>query len=75
MNVTVPQKGGFFVEVGAVDGEYLSNTLYFEKELGWTGLLIEPNPNMFQELLLKRRKAYAINAALAESNQSSRIGF
>ncbi|KAK7073882.1 hypothetical protein SK128_006577, partial [Halocaridina rubra] len=59
------QRNGFFIEVGAIDGEYLSNTLYFERELGWTGLLIEPNTDTYQSLLLKNRKAYSVNAALS----------
>ena len=28
---------GFFVEFVAVDGEWSSNTVYFERDLGWTG--------------------------------------
>jgi len=39
---------GFFVELGATDGVYNSNTLFFEK-LGWKGLLIEPIPWYFEE--------------------------
>lgn len=45
---------GFFVEVGAGDGMSGSNTLFFEKKLGWSGILVEgstPNVNM-----LKRAK-------------------
>lgn len=37
------QRGGFFIEAGAFDGEYLSNTLFFELNRNWTGLLVEPN--------------------------------
>ena len=35
-------ENGFFIEAGANDGVVQSNTFYFEKELNWTGLLIEP---------------------------------
>lgn len=34
--------GGYFVELGANDGVAQSNTLYFERERGWRGVLIEP---------------------------------
>ena len=40
-------KGGYFIEAGAYDGYEISNTLYFEKFLGWTGILVEPNPEAF----------------------------
>lgn len=37
------KRDGFFVELGACDGIQYSNTLYFEKNLGWRGICIEPN--------------------------------
>ena len=49
------QKRGFFIEAGAYDGEMLSNSLYLEQRLGWTGLLVEPNPDAFSLLQLKKR--------------------
>ena len=33
----------FFLEMGALDGVWGSNTMFFEKERSWRGLLIEPN--------------------------------
>ena len=50
------KKGGFFIESGALNGEKLSNTLLFELELGWTGLLVEANPEAFAALRTKHRK-------------------
>ena len=44
---------GFFIEAGAFDGEISSNTLFFELKQNWTGLLVEPNPDIFQMLNLK----------------------
>jgi len=39
------RRRGFFVECGAADGEVFSNSLFFELERNWTGLLIEANPS------------------------------
>tara|TARA_R100000935_G_scaffold12748_10_gene25455 strand:+ start:962 stop:1744 length:783 start_codon:yes stop_codon:yes gene_type:complete len=36
------KRGGTFVDIGAYDGLTGSNSLYFEKYLGWTGTLVEP---------------------------------
>jgi hypothetical protein len=41
------KRGGFFIEAGAHNGVEASNTLYLEKKLGWTGILVEPNPQTF----------------------------
>ncbi len=40
-------KDGFFVELGANDGIRQSNTFYFEKNLNWRGILIEPIKSKF----------------------------
>lgn len=47
---------GTFCEVGALDGIQSANTLHFE-EIGWTGILVEPNPEM-AALCQRNRKAH-----------------
>lgn len=44
------KRNGYFVELGASDGIYLSNTYFFEKVLGWNGICIEPNPKYYSQL-------------------------
>ena len=41
---------GFYIEAGAWDGVHLSNSLFFERERNWTGILIEPNRVAFRYL-------------------------
>ncbi len=48
-------KVGFFVEIGADDGIDKSNTYFFEKELGWNGLCIEPRTSAYDKLIFNRR--------------------
>lgn len=38
-----PLRNGTYVEMGALNGITFSNTLFFERELGWKGLLVEPS--------------------------------
>jgi FkbM family methyltransferase len=49
------KRNGYFIELGACDGVYFSNTLFFEKNLDWNGLCIEPNDNYFKELQKNRK--------------------
>lgn len=53
-NVFKEMRGGFFVDVGAGDGDILSNTWVFEKDFGWSGICIEPHPETFPTLQHKR---------------------
>ena len=68
------QRGGFFVECGALDGETRSNTLYMERFLGWTGLLVEADPSNFKKVLSKQRNAWAVNVCLNSRNVKSQVG-
>lgn len=38
------KRNGYFVEIGAMDGIHYSNTYLMEKEFGWKGIVVEPNP-------------------------------
>lgn len=67
------KREGFFFEAGALDGEFLSNTLFLERNLGWTGILVEPGPSSFQKLVKKHRKAYLIQAALSPTEKAQEL--
>ncbi len=59
------KRGGVFVEVGAYDGERYSNTLFYERTMGWTGLCIEPLPSAFEKLKATR-SAICENVCVAD---------
>lgn len=48
------KKNGTFIEIGAHDGISFSNTYFFEKNLNWSGICIEPNPDIFEKLKQNR---------------------
>lgn len=48
------KKEGFFVDIGAWDGELISNTYPMEKYFKWKGICIEANPFKYQSLILNR---------------------
>ena len=57
-------ENGFFVELGANDGLRESNTYYFEKNLNWKGILIEPVSKNFEKCKKNRYyKNFFFNAA------------
>jgi FkbM family methyltransferase len=66
------KKQGFFVEIGAYDGITFSNTYFFEA-IGWKGIIVEPNPKIFNLCCKRRPNSVCINAAVTNGleNQTS----
>ncbi len=56
-------RGGVFVEAGANDGFQQSNTYYLERFKGWSGLLVEPIPELARRAERERRVP-VVNVAL-----------
>lgn len=61
---------GFFVEIGATNGVYLSNTFMLEKELGWRGILAEPG-KVWHSDLVKNRTAEVFTGAVWHTSGST----
>lgn len=57
---------GTCMECGAVDGEWLSSTKFFEEELGWDCINVEAHPVSFEKLKKNRPLATNIHAALSD---------
>ena len=58
------KQNGFFVEAGAFDGEVNSNSLFFELQRNYTGILIEPGI-AYGKLIQRNRKASSLNVCLS----------
>jgi FkbM family methyltransferase len=60
----LPRTGGTFLEAGAHDGYTQSNTYYLERFRGWSGILVEPIPELRRLCVRRRPGARVIAAAL-----------
>lgn len=69
------KKEGIFVDIGAHDGIRFSNTYFFEKYRGWTGLCVEPGPKEFKNLCLNRPNSINVNACVSNYNGSSMYNY
>jgi FkbM family methyltransferase len=61
-------RDGIYMDIGAHDGISLNNTLYFERELGWRGVNIEPNPDVYEKLLQNRPNSACVKCAVSSEN-------
>ncbi|WP_456380566.1 FkbM family methyltransferase, partial [Hydrogenimonas sp.] len=65
---------GFFVDVGAFDGVYLSNSYLFEQQ-GWQGICIEPHPRYFPLCRENRPKTLCLQNACVEEKERGNVLF
>ena len=47
-------KNGYFIDIGAANGIFISNTYFLEKNLNWNGVCVEPNKYLLQDLHTNR---------------------
>lgn len=59
------QRSGVFIDIGAYNGVTFSNSYFFEKELGWTGICIEPVPEIFDQLV-KNRSCLCVQGCITD---------
>jgi FkbM family methyltransferase len=50
-------KSGIVLEIGGLDGYFVSNSWFFEFGLHWTAVLVEANPTMYQQMMKNRPDA------------------
>lgn len=60
---------GIFVELGALDGIVFSNSKFFEDELGFTGILIEPTIK-YNNLIINRPNCKNYNYAIFDKEEN-----
>ena len=66
------QRGGYFVDLAANHPVSISNTRTLERDFGWSGLCIEPNPHYYK-LLLGVRSCIIANVAI--SSEAGEVKF
>lgn len=67
-NIFLDKKDGFFVDVGAHDGRDLNNTLFFEENMNWKGINIEPIPSVYEKLQKNRPDCINLNCAVSNTD-------
>lgn len=64
------KENGVFLDIGAHDGIDKSNSYFFEKYLNWSGICVEPIPDVFNRLR-QNRKSMCVNAGVSDRNGSA----
>lgn len=58
------KENGYFIEIGASDGIFLSNTYLLERQYKWTGICCEPIPSRFEKLVINRPNSICYSDAV-----------
>lgn len=60
---------GTYIEMGALNGQLFSNTWYFNKFLGWRGILVEATPDLFPQIIANRPDDIVVSMAVCAKPQ------
>eukprot|EP00756_Hemistasia_phaeocysticola_P055097 Hpha_TRINITY_DN31009_c0_g1::TRINITY_DN31009_c0_g1_i1::g.64015::m.64015 len=74
MTELLQRRSGTFLESGGHDGCIFSHTIGLEK-MKWKGVLIEPAPELFAQLVRLNRSVWTVNAAIAVDGNVSSMNF
>jgi len=61
------KKNGYFLDIGAYDGVQWSNTYCLEKELNWSGLLVEASLDLCNQMKFSRSQTIVQKAIYKEN--------
>ena len=64
-----------YVELGAFDGKDESNTIFFDKCLGWDGLLIEGQLQSYEKVMANRPHAVKLSFSPTCTNSNETVSF
>lgn len=67
--------GQRFLEIGALDGQFLSNLLFFESQMQWRGLCIEGSPHNYEQLIHNRPNCTNINTVIEPGSDGRKATF
>ena len=67
-NLFGSKENGFFIELGANDGLFQSNTAFLEKSRKWKGILIEPSIKGYELCKKNRINSICLNYACVSNN-------
>ena len=59
------RRRGVFVDLGCYDGITYSNSWYFERVLGWSGVCAEPNPDVFPRIASQAGRESGVQVAVS----------
>lgn len=68
-------RNGIFIEVGAFDGIFSSNTKLLEEDYDWTGILVEPSANLFDVLCKNRPNSHCFQCALGSFEENNTYAY
>jgi Methyltransferase FkbM domain len=60
------KRNGYFLEAGAANGKEASSCYILERELGWTGICVEPSDYFFDTLVINRPQSICERVCLSD---------